>query len=53
MLMLFQLGYLYDHLFGKELFIRFTVMPFVNVCQFVCALLSVLDLRVVFDCINS
>ena len=36
-----------DHLFGKELFIRFTVRAFCKLLSnFVCFLLSLLDLRV-------
>ena len=40
-----QLGYLNDHLFGKELFIRFTVRVFrERLSNFVCVL-SLLVLR--------
>ena len=46
MLLLFSIS-ITDHLFGKELFIWFTVrMPFVNVYQFLCVLLFLLVLRV-------
>ena len=47
MLLLFQLWYLNDHLFGKELFIRFTLRVFrERLLVFVCVLLSLLVLRV-------
>ena len=36
---------------GNELFIRFTVYV-LGICQFVSVLLSLLVLRVGFDCIN-
>ena len=41
MLLLFKLAQLNDHLFVKELFIRFTVRVFhERLCNFVCVLLS-------------
>ena len=44
-----------DHLFGKELFIRFTVRVFREQLSILVFILSLLVLRVdvVFDCINS
>ena len=41
-----QLGELSAHLFGKELFIRFTVHVFLKFYGFVCVLLSFLALKV-------
>ena len=42
------------HLFGKELFIRFTVPVFrERLSIFLCGLLSLLVLRAGCDCINS
>ena len=49
----FQLGYLNDHLFGKELFVRFTVRVFRELLSnFVCVILSLLVLGVGSVCIN-
>ena len=47
MLLLFSVKELHDHLFGKELFILFTVPVFRDCLSiFVCVLLSLLVLRV-------
>ena len=47
MLPLFAIMQLNDHLFGRELFIRFTVHVFRGrLSDFVCVLLSLLVLRV-------
>ena len=46
MLLLFSVKELHDHLFGKELFIRFTMRVFHDCLSiFVCVLLSLLVLR--------
>ena len=56
MFLLFSIREVIDLLFGKELYIRFTVRVFVNVYRFfVCVLLSLFWFRgwdVGFDCIK-